>query len=157
MAPRAQEGKTMKWVLAGAVMIAATLPACASFADHGHGARYERSSRDAHRIGFERGFRDGRENGFKDARRHDDFNYRNDRSYRNGDAGYRSSYGPRRLYASGYREGYERGYRRAFSYQWHSRSDDRREDRYAERRRTWRRDYGDWDAEDRRWERNFVR
>lgn len=66
-------------------------------------------------AGFERGFREGAKHGRKDGERRRGFDFRHDDDYWDADNGYRSSYGPRHEYASGYRRGYEEGYREAFS------------------------------------------
>ncbi|HET8646349.1 MAG TPA: hypothetical protein VFO85_12720 [Vicinamibacteria bacterium] len=65
-------------------------------------------------LGFDRGFRDGTKQGQKDASRRRGFKPGRHDDYRDGDEGYRSSYGSRREYTSGYRRGFEEGYRAAF-------------------------------------------
>jgi hypothetical protein len=76
--------------------------------DHGH------YGRDAYRLGYQRGREDGFEHGARDARRRRSLDFAHDKEYRRGDAGYRRSYGPKPVYANGYRRGYEEGYRRAY-------------------------------------------
>ena len=72
--------------------------------------------RDTFGMGYERGFREGAKHGEKDARRNRGFDFRHDDDYWEADNGYRSSYGPRHLYAQGYRRGYEEGYSEAYRY-----------------------------------------
>lgn len=67
------------------------------------------------RIGFDNGYQDGLREGARDDRRDERFNYRDERLYREGDAGYRFEYGSRYAYVSAYRRGFEDGYRRAYS------------------------------------------
>lgn len=64
----------------------------------------------AGRIGFEKGYEDGLKHGRKDGHHHESYEPTHDRKYRDGDHGYRSSYGPRYEYVRGYRRGYEEGY-----------------------------------------------
>ena len=80
------------------------------------GYRYdERVRYDTRRIGFDNGYRDGLREGARDDRRDDRFNYRDERAYRNGDAGYRGYYGPRGVYVDAYRQGFAEGYRVAYT------------------------------------------
>lgn len=74
-----------------------------------------RDRRYVDRIAFDNGFRDGLREGEKDDRRDDRYNYRDEKRYREGDAGYRREYGPRYEYASAYRRGFEEGYRRGYA------------------------------------------
>ncbi|MEO8360512.1 MAG: hypothetical protein ABI672_10825 [Vicinamibacteria bacterium] len=78
------------------------------------------------RIGFDNGYRDGLREGKRDDYRNEGFNFRDERSYRAGDVGYRFEYGPRYEYVSSYRRGFEEGYRRG--------NDDRRDNRRSYRR-----------------------
>jgi len=70
--------------------------------------RYETDTRS---IGFEKGYEDGLKHGRKDGNRGETFEFTHDKRFRQGDHGYRSSYGPRFEYVRGYRRGYEQGYR----------------------------------------------
>lgn len=79
------------------------------------------------RIGYDNGYRDGLREGNRDDRRDDRYSYRDERLYRQGDAGYRYEYGPRFEYVSSYRRGFEEGYRRGYT--------DRRDYRRFDRRR----------------------
>lgn len=65
----------------------------------------------AGRIGFEKGYEDGLKHGRKDGDHGETYEPTHDRKYRNGDHGYKSSYGPRSQYVRSYRRGYEQGYR----------------------------------------------
>jgi hypothetical protein len=78
------------------------------------------------RIGYDDGYRDGLREGARDDRRDDRYNYRDERLYRQGDAGYRREYGQRYEYVSSYRRGFEEGYRQAYSNRW-DRRDHRRD------------------------------
>jgi hypothetical protein len=124
------------WMAAGVLALAATAvaPTAAQAEvrvgiginvgnDHGY-----RRGRETFQIGYDRGLEDGMHRGRREARR-SDFDFRDDRDYRRGDAGYRGHYGPKHEYVSGYRRGYEQGYRRAFASTRHGRDYDRN-DRY---------------------------
>jgi len=86
-------------------------------------------------IGYERGFRDGSKHGLRDVRSRRGFNYRHDNNYWEADNGYRSSYGPRHEYASGYREGYRAGYEEAFATRGYGHGRRRYDERYDPRYR----------------------
>ena len=75
------------------------------FASHGY-----RPS--AYRAGYERGHNEGIREGTHDGRRHEAFSYWDEKRYVR--CGYRSSYGPRHEYESGYRRGFEAGYRQSY-------------------------------------------
>ncbi len=66
------------------------------------------------RIGYERGREDGWREGYNDARRHERFDYDDERRWRRADAGWRPELGPRYVYAHGYRRGFEEAYRRGY-------------------------------------------
>lgn len=87
---------------------------------------YDRGRYEVRRIAFDNGYRDGLREGEKDDRSDDRYNYRDERRYRQGDAGYRREYGSRFAYASAYRQGFEDGYRRAYSNRRTGRFDRRR-------------------------------
>lgn len=89
----------------------------------------ERVRYDTRRIGFDNGYDDGLREGAKDGRRDDRFNYRDERAYRNGDAGYRSQYGHRGVYVDAYRQGFAEGYRAAYTSRRHRHRDYDRYDR----------------------------
>jgi hypothetical protein len=67
------------------------------------------------RIGFERGYEDGLKRGRDDGQDGDQYDVTRDGKYRDGDHGYRSSYGPRSEYVHSYRSGFEMGYQDGFS------------------------------------------
>ncbi len=69
---------------------------------------------DAQRLGFERGSEDGWREGYNDARRHERFDYDDERCFRHADAGWHPEMGPRNVYAHGYRRGFEEAYRRGY-------------------------------------------
>ena len=109
-----------------------------------------RDSGGSWRHGYARGADEGFREGERDARRHERFEFYDERSYRDCDRGYKGWMGPRnvyeRAYRQGYGEGYARGYRRFARYP----RDDRyygRDDRYY---RNDDRDYRD-DRYDPRW------
>lgn len=64
----------------------------------------------AGRIGYDNGYREGVKEGEKDARSRDRFEFRDEGDWRDGDVGYRSSYGSRELYRRVFRQGFEAGY-----------------------------------------------
>jgi hypothetical protein len=112
---------------------------------------------DGQRIGYERGREDGWREGYADARRGRRFEYRDERCYARADAGWRPEYGPRYVYAHGYRSGFEQSYRRGYaagSRQASCRRDHRHDGNCGSDRR-WDDSDGDWrhwnDSGDRRW------
>ena len=62
-------------------------------------------------LAYDNGYRDGIRSGQKDLRDHGRFDPADQPSYRDGDHGYRSSYGGIEVYKRNYREGFMRGYR----------------------------------------------
>jgi len=101
---------------------------------------YGRAYIDTLQVGYGRGYQDGIDRGRNDGRRGDRFDLWREKRYRNGDAGYRSDYGPRYEYVNGYRRGFEEGYRRAYGSVRHEYREGRyRDDRYD----------GDHDRDDR--------
>ncbi len=80
---------------------------------HGRGdrARDYRYETYAGRIGFENGYEDGLKHGRKDGDHGESYEPTHDRRFRDGDHGYKSSYGPRFEYVRRYRQGYDQGYR----------------------------------------------
>jgi hypothetical protein len=92
--------------------------------------------RDGQRIGYNLGYEDGYREGTKDGRRGDRYGFWDEGRYRDGDHGYRGSYGPRWEYRNAYRNGFEAGYRRAyagFRRGYDDRRYDRGDDRYRRR------------------------
>lgn len=82
------------------------------------------------RLASDNGYRDGLREGEKDDRHNDRYNYRDEKRYREADAGYRREYGSRYEYASAYRRGFEEGYRAGYSNRrTYRHDDDRRYDR----------------------------
>ena len=146
------------WMAAGALAVAGltALPAVAQWGVFG-GNRDDRARRHdrrgdvygrsdaAYRYGYERGFGDGIDHGAKDGDKRHDFNFAHSRDYRNGDKGYKSSYGPKYDYIAGYRSGYEEGYATGYDQPGHgrgrraihrrNRGDDGRDGYYDERGR----------------------
>jgi len=61
-------------------------------------------------MAFDAGYREGVTLGQQDRLRNTRSNYRNSSSYRNGDLGYRSTYGDRDSYRRQFRDGVDRGY-----------------------------------------------
>ena len=107
--------------------IAATTPADAGVRigvqfGNDRGRYDERGRYGAGRIAFDKGYRAIPRRGEKDDRSDDRYNYRDERRYREADAGYRRGYGSRFEYAASYRRGFEEGYRRGYS---NRRHDDR--------------------------------
>ena len=66
------------------------------------------------RIGLDSGYGEGLREGRRDGERRHEYRFSNDRRFRQGDAGYRRSFGPRYEYVRGFRAGYERGYRAGY-------------------------------------------
>jgi hypothetical protein len=64
----------------------------------------------ASRIGFEKGYEDGLRRGQDDGEDRDRYDVTRHSRYRDGDHGYRSSYGSRYSYVRSYRSGFELGY-----------------------------------------------
>jgi hypothetical protein len=126
----------VKWFAAGiafaAVSAGAPAPAAADtrvgvgvyVGDH---PRPRHNSYDTRRLGYERGYRDGLHEGDSDGRHHRRPEYWREGRYRSGTSGYERHYGPKHVYADGYRGGYEDGYRRGYSA---GRRYDRRDDRW---------------------------
>lgn len=111
--------RTIATALAFATLAAAT-PAQAGVQvgiriGNDRGGYSDRGRYDVRRVAFDNGYRDGLREGERDDRRDDRYNYRDERRYRQADAGYRREYGSRFTYASAYRQGFEDGYRRAYS------------------------------------------
>jgi len=71
------------------------------------GSRHETA---ASRIGFDKGYEDGLRRGRDDGEDGDRYDVTRDGKYRDGDHGYRSSYGSRYTYVRSYRSGFELGY-----------------------------------------------
>ncbi len=94
------------------------------------GGYYDRGWYDIRRIAFDHGYRDGLREGEKDDRHDDRYNYRDEKRWREADAGYRREFGSRHAYASTYRRGFEDGYRRGFANR-------RGPGRYDDRRGRW--------------------
>jgi hypothetical protein len=69
---------------------------------------------DTFRIGLDNGYEEGLREGRRDGERRREYHFSDDRRFRNGDSGYRRSFGPRYEYVRGYRTGYERGYRAGY-------------------------------------------
>ena len=69
-------------------------------------------------LAYDNGYREGIKEGEKDGRSRDQFDFRDEGDWRDGDHGYRREYGPREqyrdLYRQAFRDGYDRGYREAF-------------------------------------------
>jgi hypothetical protein len=108
--------------LLGAAALAAVATATSAWAQDVYRGRngrdgyaYPRDSRiysdAAYRFGFDKGYEEGLHHGDKDGHKRADFNFWHEGTYRNGDKGYRSSYGSRARYIQGFRSGYETGYR----------------------------------------------
>ena len=73
--------------------------------------RYDRYESSAARVASGRGYEDGLNRGQRDGRNRDRFDVTRDGKYRDGDHGYKSSYGPRYEYVRAYRRAFEQGYR----------------------------------------------
>jgi hypothetical protein len=103
------------WMSAGALALMLAAPLASDAQVWGNQDRYGRGGRNlAYDEGFNRGVQEGMTEGRKDGRSGDRFEFRDEGDYRNGDVGYRSSYGPKRQYVNGFRAGFEQGYGRAY-------------------------------------------
>jgi hypothetical protein len=98
-------------------MMALAAPAWARDDDRRYRGDYGRGDygRGAYGVGYESGYHEGAKEGARDARGGRRFEYWREGRYRDGDHGYRSSYGPRWEYTRGFRRGYEEGYRRGYA------------------------------------------
>lgn len=97
--------------------LAVPATATAQYRDpYGRGAR-ARDDRYSYvaRIASEKGYEDGLKRGRRDGDHRDRFDPTRDGKYRDGDHGYRSSYGPRYEYVRAYRRAFEEGYRDGFA------------------------------------------
>jgi hypothetical protein len=69
---------------------------------------------DVRRSAYDNGYREGVKEGEKDARRGDRFEFRDERTFRDGDKGYRRQFGDRERYRQTFRSGYSAGYSDAY-------------------------------------------
>ena len=111
---------TSNWMPGVAALMGLALagPATAAPADiHDRGGRSRDYRYEAYsgRVGYDNGYEDGLKRGRHDGDRGDRFDVSRDSKYRDGDHGYKRSYGPRSEYVRAYRQGYERGYRDGFA------------------------------------------
>jgi hypothetical protein len=110
---------TARWLTAGAVAVAALTGLASRAQADGPYGRYPSYGyqRDQYTrsAGFDRGFNDGLKHGRKDGDKRRAFNVARDDDFRDADNGYHSSYGPRFIYAAGYRDGYRAGYSRGYA------------------------------------------
>ena len=114
--------------LLGAAALAAVATAAPAWAQDVYRGPYGRDGRDGnayprdsriysdstYRFGFDKGYEEGLHHGDRDGHKRADFNFWHEGTYRNGDKGYRSSYGSRARYIQGFRAGYETGYRAGY-------------------------------------------
>lgn len=84
-------------------------------ADRSQGSADRYEGRSSSHIASDLGYRDGLAAGQADYVHHLDPRPEDQRDYREGDHGYRSSYGDRILYQQQYRDAFEQGYRDAYS------------------------------------------
>jgi hypothetical protein len=78
------------------------------------------------RAGFENGYEDGLKRGRHDGEHRARYDVTKDSKYREGDHGYKRSYGPMSEYVRSYRQGYEQGYSDGFApYSYRARSNGR--------------------------------
>jgi hypothetical protein len=103
---------SLGWAAGALTMMALAAPAWARDDDRRYRGDYGRG---AYGVGYERGYHEGAQEGSRDARGGRRFEYWREGRYRDGDHGYRSSYGPRWEYTRGFRRGYEEGYRRGYA------------------------------------------
>lgn len=102
-----------------ALVLAAAFAGTAAADDGYYRGRYEhrgygRGGYDTFRIGRDYGYGEGLREGRRDGERRHEYRFSNNRRFRNGDAGYRRSFGSRYEYVRGFRSGYERGYRAGY-------------------------------------------
>jgi hypothetical protein len=86
---------------------------------------------DQRRWAYDNGYREGLKEGEKDGRRGDRFEFRDERTFRDGDKGYRRHFGDRDRYRQIFRSGYADGYQAAYD-RWRGRGSGRweRDGRY---------------------------
>ena len=103
--------------LAATLGIGSTVPADAAQVRLGIQIGHDRTGYryNVTRIGYDNGYQDGLREGKRDVYRDERYSFRDERLYREGDAGYRFEYGPRYEYVSSYRRGFEEGYRRGYT------------------------------------------
>ncbi|HEV3483770.1 MAG TPA: hypothetical protein VG106_00070 [Vicinamibacterales bacterium] len=90
-----------------------------------------RAYSDQRRWAYDNGYREGLKEGEKDGRRGDRFEFRDERTFRDGDKGYRRQFGDRDRYRQIFRNGYADGYQAAYD-RWRGRGNGRweRDGRY---------------------------
>ena len=104
-------GNFKRSLLVGGVGLFALALATPANAQFGRGPNQDRYyGYGAGRVGYDNGYREGVKEGEKDARSHDAFEFRDEGDWRDGDAGYRGSYGSKDQYRRVFREGFEAGY-----------------------------------------------
>jgi hypothetical protein len=103
---------TTRWVVAGllALGVQMAVPVASQAAP-----AYRQRGNATYDIGFNRGQREGFDEGLNDSRKGHRFELYREGDYREADEGYRSNYGPKRVYVTGFRAGFEQGYRRGFA------------------------------------------
>ena len=111
--------KTHFYIVPALTLAAAALaaPAYAQLGRTGQLLAYsdERSSYDdTRRAAYDNGYREGLKEGDKDGRRGDRYEFRDERTFRDGDKGYRRQYGDRERYRQSFRSGYAAGYSDAY-------------------------------------------
>ena len=108
-----------KWMPGVAALMGLALAVPAAAAPFDRYDRYDRYDRGYESYGaraaWERGYEDGLNRGRRDGEHGDRFDVTRDGKYRDGDHGYRSSFGPRFEYVRSYRRAFEEGYREGFS------------------------------------------
>jgi hypothetical protein len=101
------------------VAVLASAPACTATYGAGlqYGGGYEDRGdyREVGRIAYNNGFHEGREAGEHDGRGGRRFDPDRHSDWRDGDEGYRRSYGDKDFYRRAFRSGFEAGYSQAFS------------------------------------------
>ncbi len=84
--------------------------------DGGYSAPAQQSFYDSGRAAYDNGFREGLKQGEKDGRKHEQFSYRDEKTFQHADKGYQREYGTldryRQSFRTGYSAGYSEGYQR---------------------------------------------
>lgn len=103
-------------VLASALSViglAWTSPASAQIGvrpDWNYGDEAPQGYNESRRVAYDNGYREGLQEGERDARRRDNYDFRNERTWQRADNGYHRSFGDRGRYQQVFRSGYEAGY-----------------------------------------------
>ena len=100
----------------------------------GYGNGYGSYGSYAYQAGYERGRSEGLKQGDRDDNRDRRYEYRDEKTYRNADKGYKREFGPRDAYQAGFRRGYVQGYDQGYRDRWGDRDYAQPRPGYSDRR-----------------------